>query len=269
MEPKVCSLVLANGSRVGVIRIGSGVPLVFFHGFSVRAYAYLEMLMLLADRGYEVIALDAADHGSSDPLPIGHSILDMADVAAEAVKMLGVSDAVVVGHSMGGAIALELAVAYPELTSQLILLDAAVGPYNYLKTPGSNRFNIIRKAASFAVGAIRDVVSDVYTAQSLRRFQERLDLGSRLKDSVSGIACLRAVYALLIEDTMPLLEKLRINQTLTHIVHGTDDQIIPLSAAKVAAQVSGAVLVRVEKGAHSWMISDPMRAVTIVDSVIR
>ncbi|WP_419539592.1 alpha/beta fold hydrolase [Paraburkholderia bengalensis] len=96
------TIVLADGFRVGVSTVGTGAPLVFLHGLSVSAKAYEEMLTRLAEHGFRVIALDAANHGRSGSLPTGHTVEDMTRVTLKTLDELDIHRAIFAGHSMGG-----------------------------------------------------------------------------------------------------------------------------------------------------------------------
>jgi pimeloyl-ACP methyl ester carboxylesterase len=109
---------------INVIDMGSGPPIVFIHGLAGSWQNWLEQLPVFAvDR--RVIALDLPGFGRS-PMPRETiSIAGYARLVASLLQALEVQDAVVVGNSMGGFIAAEIAITYPTLTSRLVLVSAA------------------------------------------------------------------------------------------------------------------------------------------------
>ncbi|QDP44341.1 esterase [Mycobacterium phage Heathen] len=259
MTLKHMTLVLGDGFRVAVTTAGSrrGLPLVFLHGLTVRALAYTELLEELAARGFYVIAPDAANHGDSGSLPCGHTVADMADVVARTCSVLDIAHAVIVGHSMGGGMAVEFAAAYPERTIATVLLDAAAGQEHHDNIKVGNGSTIPLRAAQRLAGAFVDVLGDGYHAMRVRDGSERLSLLDTLRQSVSSFRFVRAAYALMRADTVPLLEKMRLNEVPTAVIHGDLDQIIPHSAGRSAANVAGADFYTVQGGFHSWMLADP------------
>jgi 2-succinyl-6-hydroxy-2,4-cyclohexadiene-1-carboxylate synthase len=94
--------------------------LVLVHGFTQTRSSWDPIAMTLNADGYEVVAVDAPGHGESDELR-----LDLVESAAALGDTGG--PATYIGYSMGGRIALQLAVASPERVERLILVSATAG----------------------------------------------------------------------------------------------------------------------------------------------
>ncbi|HWW67263.1 MAG TPA: alpha/beta fold hydrolase [Solirubrobacterales bacterium] len=97
-------------------------PIVLIHCFSC-AIDWWDGMMPLLDRTHRVIAVDLLGHGGSEKPASGYSIPNQADVVAQALKRLGVRDAVVAGHSLGGTVAVALAERSPRLVKKLMIID--------------------------------------------------------------------------------------------------------------------------------------------------
>ncbi|AHJ86678.1 esterase/lipase [Mycobacterium phage CRB1] len=257
------TILTADGFRVGVTEVGTGVPLVFLHGLSVSAQAYEELLVLLADKGFRVIGLDAANHGDSGTLPWGHSIEDMTKVTLDALDQLDIHRAVFAGHSMGGGMVVEIAARHPHRVAAAILLDAAAGAEHHKGiaiTPGPS---IPYRAAKFFFGGLTDVIGDGVEALKDRTPKERLSLLSNLRESVSGLRFVRAAYALMKADTVPLLQAMQRHGVPTAVLHGLHDQIVPYAAGLSVAKLTDATFYGVD-GYHSWMLADPELAADLM-----
>ena len=121
-------ITLPDGHQVGVAVCGRGVPLVVVHGFSAEGILYAQTLSRLVDLGFKVIAIDTAGHGGTFGLPSNaQSMASYADLLARVLDHLGIREAVLVGHSMGGRLVTELAANEPRRAIAVILLDAIVG----------------------------------------------------------------------------------------------------------------------------------------------
>jgi pimeloyl-ACP methyl ester carboxylesterase len=105
---------------------GAGHPLLLLTGLGSTRWAWWKQIGPLA-RSYRVINIDNRDAGESAPSVGPYSVADMADDAAGVITNLGIGPAYVLGISMGGFIAQELALRHPELVEKLILVSTSAG----------------------------------------------------------------------------------------------------------------------------------------------
>jgi pimeloyl-ACP methyl ester carboxylesterase len=112
-----------RGCRLRYLLGGEGDPLLLVHGLGGAAANWLALAPLLLP-GRRVLIPELPGHGGSAPLPAAPSLNGFADrIALLAERELG--PAAVVGHSLGGAISLRLAIRRPDLVSALVLAAAA------------------------------------------------------------------------------------------------------------------------------------------------
>ncbi|HEY5052263.1 MAG TPA: alpha/beta hydrolase, partial [Solirubrobacterales bacterium] len=97
-------------------------PIVLIHCFTC-AINYWDGMMPLLARRHRVIAVDLLGHGGSEKPSSGYTVPNQAKVIAEALEKLEVSDAEVVGHSLGGGVAVALAQQSPRLVKRLVIVD--------------------------------------------------------------------------------------------------------------------------------------------------
>jgi pimeloyl-ACP methyl ester carboxylesterase len=96
----------------------------FVHGAGMDHTVWQLQARWFAWHGYSVLAVDLPGHGRSEGPPLG-SVPEMAQWLGRAMDAAGIREGAVVGHSMGGAIALEAAAALPERIARLALLGTA------------------------------------------------------------------------------------------------------------------------------------------------
>ena len=114
----------ARGSRLRYLVAGAGEPLVLVHGLGGAAANWLALAPLLLP-GRRLIVPELPGHGGSSPLPAAPSLSPYADRLGLLLEHEGATPAAVVGHSLGGAVALRLALRRPEAVSALVLAAAA------------------------------------------------------------------------------------------------------------------------------------------------
>lgn len=114
----------ARGCRLRYLVAGEGDPLVLVHGLGGAAANWLALAPLLLP-GRRLIVPELPGHGGSSPLPAAPSLSPYADRLGLLLDHEGAAPAAVVGHSLGGAVALRLALRRPEAVSALVLAAAA------------------------------------------------------------------------------------------------------------------------------------------------
>ncbi|QRK07319.1 alpha/beta fold hydrolase [Archangium violaceum] len=114
------------------MEFGSGRPVILLHGISNSGRAWGPQIVPLADAGFRVIVPDHAGHGASGPVNRPWGIQDFtADVVA-LLAHLDIGNADVVGLSLGGMVALQLALERPELVGRLVVANS----FDTTATPG-------------------------------------------------------------------------------------------------------------------------------------
>lgn len=117
-----------NGTRLRYEMKGEGDPLVLIHGFTLSLEMWDSQIEALR-QGYRVIRYDLRGFGRSE-LPDGEPYRHAEDLAA-LLDYLDIPKASLLGCSMGGGIALDFALTFPQRTRALILFDSALGGFPY------------------------------------------------------------------------------------------------------------------------------------------
>jgi len=113
--------------RLQALEAGQGPPLVLLHGLfgSVRNWGTVQKALASE---YRVVALDLRNHGASPHAP-GMDYATQAEDVAETLGALGIERTLLLGHSMGGKVAMMLALTRPALVGRLVIADIAPRPY--------------------------------------------------------------------------------------------------------------------------------------------
>src|SRR5919201_650718 len=113
-----------KGTRIRYLTIGDGPPLVLVHGLGGSATNWCELAPLLAPR-HRLVIPDLPGHAGSEPLPAVSGLQSFADCVLGVMEHERAVPAPVVGHSLGGLVALRLALRYPDTVSRLVLAGSA------------------------------------------------------------------------------------------------------------------------------------------------
>jgi pimeloyl-ACP methyl ester carboxylesterase len=112
-----------DGTRIHYVERGQGRPLVLVHGLSGQTRHFSHSLLAQLEQQFRVILIDRPGAGHSMALPGGDvRIRAQADLVARFIRKLGLKRPLLVGHSLGGAVALAVALDHPDTIAGLALI---------------------------------------------------------------------------------------------------------------------------------------------------
>jgi pimeloyl-ACP methyl ester carboxylesterase len=123
-----------NGVRLHYVEGGTGRPLICLPGWPQNWYSYRSIATELA-KAYRVIIVDIRGMGSSEKPESGYDKKTMATDILGLVQQLGLSKVSVMGHDIGGMVAMSFAFNYSEFTEKLIILDGSHPSEGMMKMP--------------------------------------------------------------------------------------------------------------------------------------
>jgi 3-oxoadipate enol-lactonase len=220
-------------------------PLVLLHGYPLDHHLWDEIVPLLEDT-FDVITPDLRGFGESTIADSSPSMEDYAADIAGLLDDLGIQKAAIVGHSMGGYVALAFARLYPERLRGLGLISSQV-----LADPPDRKEARYKSAADVAENGIGSVVATMtpkFTADE--KLQAFARTSMERQQPAAYIAALKAMAERM--DSTPLLASLNIQVV---IVHGDSDALIPVDRAReVKAALPQAQLVEIPGAGHMPMM---------------
>ncbi len=237
-----------DGGRIHYLVAGSGRPLLLLHGVGESSAYWREVLPRLASR-YTVYAPDLPGYGASDPLPSDEApaperLAEAMAAFLDTVNGAEAPPAVVVGHSLGGSIALELALGYPDRVHRLVLEDSAgLGHYvnpalRALTVPGYG--DVATRAGRTSIGAVHRAWARIPLMFAQPHLapphwvaeQRRLaGLPHHLHTSLAALRTQAGPFG----QRRVLLDALPQLRIPTLIIWGAQDAVVPVSQARHAA----------------------------------
>jgi pimeloyl-ACP methyl ester carboxylesterase len=225
-------------------------PLVLIHGAGGDHLSWPPEVRRLP--GYRVITPDLPGHGKTAG-PGRQSVQDYARDVAEFIDVVSFSRAVFVGHALGGAIALALALDYPDRVAGIGLIST--GPT--LPIPSS----VIENAANLSTLLL-----------AIKSLQE-MSLGSQTPENLKGVVYKRLIKTrqtlllddLLASDRFNVVDRLHAIQTPVLVVCGTEDKLTPLRFSEIlSSKIPGAALQTVEGAGHMLALEQPGRLAKLI-----
>lgn len=240
--------------RLHVEQHGTGEPLLLHQGLGQGSWAWRYVAPLLAER-YHTITFDTRGTGRS---PVPSEPYGMAELANDAVAILDGRRAHVVGLSMGGYVALTLALAHPELVRSLVLIGTGAGGAGRIPRPQH-----VRDAFEAALGlplseygraTMPLTFAPRWTEENPQRFEEILVARMEHPTSYETImAHAEACYGFYANGC----EVERIDAPAL-VVHGTEDGIVPVENGRMlAGRIPRAEYVELEGRGHNLPLEIP------------
>ena len=260
------------GTPVNAIELGDGPPLLLVHGLSGCWQNWLENIPHFA-RTHRVVAVDLPGFGAS-PMPRETiSIAGYARFLEGVCDALSIDAAAVVGNSMGGYVAAELAILSPARVERLMLVSAAG-----ITTEHLDRDRVMGGARVVAAVATRSAARNAWLARrpGLRRLA--LSFVVRHGDRLSGPLAHELLRGAGKPGFLPALEAIiahRISERLpqvacpTFVVWGEDDRVIPVRDARRFGELIPDVRVEVwPDTGHMAMLERPARFNALLEAFL-
>jgi 3-oxoadipate enol-lactonase len=240
--------------RLYVEEHGEGEPLLLIEGLGQSMWAWREQIPVFA-RGHRTIAFDTRGTGRS---PVPDEPYGIDELAQDAADVLEGRTASVMGLSMGGYVALTLALARPELIRSLVLVGTGAGGPDRVPRPQD-----VRDAYAAATGLPFDeygrrtmplTFSPGWTERNPERFEEILAArGEHPTPDVTLDAHLQACYGFYARGCE--VERIDVSAL---VVHGDADVIVPVENGRaLAARLPNARYVELPGHGHNVQLEDP------------
>jgi pimeloyl-ACP methyl ester carboxylesterase len=254
-----------SGTPINYAEHGQGPPIVFVHGLGGSWQNWLENMPRMAELGYRAIALDLPGFGASPMPPWEISIHAYGELLGEFCKALELPACMLVGNSMGGFVAAEVAVGEPEWVDRLVLVSAAgISHASMPREPvlAGARLTTLANPLLFRLDmpAMRRPGLRKLAFAGVVRHPERLRrelLVEFLTPAFGAPGFIPATAALIGYDLLDRLEGIRVP---TLVVWGRDDLVVPArDAAGFVDRIPGSRLVIFGDCGHLPMAERPVR----------
>ena len=220
-------------------------PFVIIPGLSMRdvrgAGAGLAMMYRMFAKEYRVYVID-----KKSDIPEGCTVADLAEDTAAAMRMLGITDACVMGVSLGGMIAQELAIRYPDFVEKLVL-GVTASRTNDTMIAVVSRWIALAENGDFG-GIVRDMMEVMYSADYAKRYGWMFPVLAKFAKPKNEERFIRLAKACLTCDTYDRLGEIHCP---TLVLGGAEDKIVTGEASLEIAGKIGCTVHLYEGLGHS------------------
>jgi pimeloyl-ACP methyl ester carboxylesterase len=162
-----------KNTSIAYTDIGKGTAIVLLHGFLENQKMWDNYTATFAKRN-RVITIDLLGHGETECLGYAHSMEDNAEAVHAVLAELRIRKAILVGHSMGGYVALAFAELYPDFVKGLVLLNSTAKEDNHERK--SNRDRAIKAVKQSYKGFVSMAVANLFSENNRERLVEEIEL---------------------------------------------------------------------------------------------
>ena len=240
------SSVTVGNSRVDYAAFGKGgKPLVIIPGLSLRdvkgAGFGLALMYRMFAKEYRVYVID-----KKSDIAENCTVSDLANDTVAVMKALGIKDAYVMGISLGGMIAQEIAIEHPELVKKLVLGVTSSRTNETMKNVVGNWISLAENG-DFA-GIVRDMLTVMYSKKYVKRYGWMFPILAKFSKPKNEERFIRLAKACLSCEAYDRLEKIK---APTLVLGGADDKLVTATASYEIAEKLACEIYMYEELGHS------------------
>jgi 3-oxoadipate enol-lactonase len=246
-----------NGVRLHYTDEGNGAEtIVFSHSLILNLGIFADQIARLKSR-YRCIAFDHRGQGKSEITSDGYDLDTVSEDAAALIEKLGVQPCHFIGLSMGGMVAMRLAVKRPELLRSMTLIDTTADSES---AENVSRYKLLNFVARwFGLRLVISKVMPIMFGHTFLHDLSRKDIKNKWREEILSndrIGITRAIDGVI--NRQGILEQLNGVNLPTLIVYGEEDVATPpIKSQRIHAAIEGSKLIHIDHTGHISTVEQP------------
>ncbi|QSW87154.1 alpha/beta hydrolase [Flavobacterium endoglycinae] len=178
--------ILYKNTKISFTDSGEGTAIVLLHGFLENKKMWTDYASFFSQK-HRVITIDLLGHGETDSLGYVHEMEDNANVVNAVLESLKIEKAIILGHSMGGYVALAFAELYPEKVEKVVLQNSTSKEDS--KEKKTNRTRAIKAVKQNYINFVSLAIANLFSENNRNRLAEEIEKAKieALKTPLQGI----------------------------------------------------------------------------------
>lgn len=251
------SMIKANGIKMYYEIHGEGEPLVLIEGLGYASWMWYKQVEVLS-KYFRVVIFDNRGVGKTEKPDEEYSIKLFAEDTAEVLTALGIEKANILGVSMGGFIAQELAIRYPEMVNKLILCSTSFGGPNSIPIPEDTLSIMFKGGGKYnSEQGIKTAIGTALNFDTLVENGDIIDkiMNEKVKSPQPKYAYQRQLMAGASFDAEERVCRIKAE---TLIMAGSGDRVVPYENAKLLnGGITDSKIIIVEDSGHIFFMEKP------------
>jgi len=245
---------------------GEGFPLVLIMGLTANLGWWQPDFVAAVEKHFKLIMFDNRGAGRSDDPGKDYTVKTLADDTVGLMDALKIPKAHVLGISLGGMIAQEIAINYPQRVEKLVLASTSPGGVKAVPpSPEAMTFLAGDRSKKAEEQNAKDMIPLLYTPDFPKNHPREVELFMQqaLKASIKPDRYQRQLKAIMTFESGKRLKKIK---TPTLIIHGKKDILIPAGNGKIISElIPKAKLILFDQSAHALFSEEKAVTQTVID----
>lgn len=244
---------------------GEGPAVVLLHGFLESSWMWKDIVSFLKKR-HRVVCIDLPGHGKSDCIGYVHSMDEMAEAVYAVLSKLKLRRVHMIGHSMGGYVALAFAERWPDYLKKLVLYQSTARADSSQQKKDRNR--VIKLVKENPKSFVRQAIPMLFRPINRTRLREGVNWVKERALETPPQGIIAALQGMRDRPNRELL--LKFPPYPVHIVAGDKDPRIKLEEARAQSEISEHVHLHVIKGiGHMSYIEAPKETIEVFKAILK